>query len=137
MRTNIDVLDLIFKTIQSLQACLTGGIYKLQRPANSNKEDIVINSLILSTGDIQKGTYNLNIHVPDLIIKYKNQIQNQPNLKRLNKLNELVRNKIDEIYNEDYNLYIVWENTLKDVDTANNHYINIRIQFISYKAYFK
>ncbi|CVK17257.1 hypothetical protein Ga0061079_1344 [Apibacter mensalis] len=135
MRTNIEVIDLIYQILKPLEEGLSGGIYKIQRPANSNKEDIVINSLILASGDIQKGTFNINIHVPDLLIKFKNQTQNQPDLKRLKELNKLVKSKIDEIYNEDYNLFVLWENTLKDID-AKNHYINIRIQFISYKAYF-
>lgn len=135
MRTNIEVIDLIYQILKPLEEGLSGGIYKIQRPANSNKEDIVINSLILASGDIQKGTFNINIHVPDLLIKLENQVQNQPDLKRLKELNKLVKSKIDEIYNEDYNLFVIWENTLKDID-AKNHYINIRIQFISYKAYF-
>lgn len=135
MRTNIEVIDLIYQILKPLEEGLSGGIYKIQRPANSNKEDIVINSLILASGDIQKGTFNINIHVPDLLIRFKNQTQNQPDLKRLKELNKLVKSKIDEIYNEDYNLFVLWENTLKDID-AKNHYINIRIQFISYKAYF-
>lgn len=135
MRTNIEVIDLIYQILKPLEEGLSGGIYKIQRPANSNKEDIVINSLILASGDIQKGTFNINIHVPDLLIRFKNQTQNQPDLKRLKELNKLVKSKIDEIYNKDYNLFVLWENTLKDID-AKNHYINIRIQFISYKAYF-
>lgn len=136
MRTDIDVIDLLYKLLKPISANLSGGIYKFQRPADSNKEDIVINSLPLASGDIQNGNFNVNIHVPDLNLNINKKNQKQPNTKRLNELSKLVSERVDEVYNEDYNIWIEWEYTLKDIEIADNHYKNFRIKFISYKSYY-
>lgn len=71
MKTSTEIIDLIYQYLEAspLKAELSGGIYPLQRPENSGKEDLVIGTLTLGEGPVQIGVFNLNLHVPNIKVR--------------------------------------------------------------------
>lgn len=69
MKSDIEIKDDIYKIIQgsSLKKAVTGKLSKTQRPASSDKEDIVISVLDNGSGQKQEAFVNVNIYVPDYI----------------------------------------------------------------------
>lgn len=68
MKSDIDIKDFLYKMLKNseLDKAVNGKLDKRNRPANSDKEDIVIS--VLSNegcGQIQKVFVNINIYVKD------------------------------------------------------------------------
>jgi hypothetical protein len=57
---------------------------------NSDKEDVVINSLPINNSQMQSGVFNVNIHVPNLVLNINGNIDTtQPNHERIKQLTAL------------------------------------------------
>ena len=88
MKTTFDQDNILYgKLIASpLKQAITGGVYKAQRPLNSQNEDVVINGLPISDGTVQLGRGNVNIYVPDVKTTIGGVLQTMPNTHRLGQL---------------------------------------------------
>lgn len=68
MKQTFDTDTILFGILNNnaaLKAAITGGVYK-ERPLNSVKEDVVVNTITLTQdSEPQIGTSNINIHVAD------------------------------------------------------------------------
>lgn len=107
----------IYKILKTQNLGISGGIYKYRRPINSTKEDIVINSLPITNGYMQKGTYNVNCYVQN--------IHGMPNTSRLEEIANKVQSILKEYWGEDYVLYIENSQTFEE---ENQMYYNFRIR---------
>ena len=67
MKSDIEIKDDIYQIIKgsTLEKAVTGKLKKTRRPANSNKEDIVISILENGSGQVQEAFVNVNIYVSD------------------------------------------------------------------------
>lgn len=67
--SDIDIKDAIYNIIKgsAFEKTVTGKLSKTKRPANSDKEDIVISMLDNGSGQRQEAFVNVNIYVPDNI----------------------------------------------------------------------
>jgi len=136
MRTPVDIVDILWGKINSssLKSALAtgGGVYKRQRPINSNKEDVVINSLPLLNEQLQVGVANVNIHVPD---KQINQVGIQTTVANTVRLKALVDTAVtilkEDYSADDYHFEIQQVSDLMKDEDASSHFINIRIEFYS------
>lgn len=133
MITSIEVVDLqyIFVSNSEIKNLITGDIYKLQRPDDSDKEDIVIGSIAVSSGSIQPATININIHVPCITVKINGKTQKQPNLKRMRELSK----KLIEIFRSNKGVYLddvcsCWISNQTDIKEPNidQWYTNNRVE---------
>jgi len=93
MTTATQAISAVFSIIwaSSLKTEISGSVRRYSRMINSEKEDIVINSLPIDFDQLQSGVLNVNIHVPNpkytTIIDGKTQtLQDLPNEARLNTL---------------------------------------------------
>lgn len=118
--SNLDAIDLIYDIVKDVS--VNGGVYKLRRPVDSNKEDLVINTLPLTNDLHQRGACNINIHVPNIKFDIKGS---QPDTKRMNELAHQVIELLTYHHGEDYNAYI--ENS-QIIEQADETYYNIRIK---------
>ena len=68
MLSEIDILEVFFKLIKGseLASMINGSVYRVPRPLNSEKEDVVISLLSADMGQIQRFSINVNIYVPDI-----------------------------------------------------------------------
>lgn len=66
MKTTFDVTNRVYNLINVpvITALLDGGIYKDQRPDNSDKRDIVITTNIIDNEPFQNAVGYINIHHP-------------------------------------------------------------------------
>ena len=70
MKTTLDTDEILFKVVKDAFTGLNlnGGVYRMQRPLNSTKEDVVVNTITLSQDSSpQLGASNVNIHVPYML----------------------------------------------------------------------
>ena len=68
IHTDIDIKDELWTWVSqsNLATMVTGGVYKDQRPLNSEAEDIVIAVIARTAGaQMQQATANVNIYVAD------------------------------------------------------------------------
>jgi hypothetical protein len=127
--TSAEVIDEIYKqlNVSPLKTAINGGIYKLQRPKDSVKEDVVINCLGMDGEQLQKGMVNVNVFVPDIPVNINGVQQKQPNFSRLKVLStlaisEATGRKSGYWFDKDQ------DRIFKD-DNSEQHFSNIRIRF--------
>jgi hypothetical protein len=132
MINTLDIIDVLWAraNTSNLKPSLSGGIYKNRRPASSDKEDLVINSLPVNNEQLQVAVANVNIHVPDITVNVNNIQDRQPNHERLKILTGLAIPIFTDQWVGDYH-YDVQQQTIIQDEEANSHYINIRIEFFN------
>ncbi len=133
---SFDTDDILFKILNAsveLKAAINGGIYvQGERPDNSEKEDIVINNIVISHDYPQSGISNINIHVSDLKIKINKQEQRKADRERLRFLTELVIGILKAANVEGLTFWIENETVIKE-PTISQHYTNLRINWNIHK----
>lgn len=132
MTTTFDIENILWKKLDSssLKTAITGKIRKLERPANSDKEDIVVNSLPAPNTKLQIAVANINIFVPD-ITKSENGVQEKlPDHKRMKTLTDAVIGVVNEVFDGTYYYEVQQQQMIEDKE-SNSHFINIRMNFIS------
>ena len=132
MKQIFDTDTILFQTLKNDSAIasqLTGGVYIRQRPDNSVKEDIVVNTIALSQEYApQIGTSNINIHVADKTANIGGVQQKVADLVRLKTLSGLVLDKIRTVVVQGLTMSIEPQNLIKE-DEISQHYVNIRISW--------
>jgi len=135
MRTSLDIVDIVRAHLADSVLMATvnkpnGALYKFQRPQNSVKEDVVVNSLANNMGAVGEGVLNVNIYVPNLIYPTVSVGDlSQPNLPRLTYLTTLAFAALTDVYADGYNFTIQSDSLF--ADDNNQHYSNIRVEFNS------
>ena len=113
MLHSLDYIDILWKELTdsiALTSGLSGGIYKLHRPINSNKEDIVINLITADNEFVQVGVCNVNLHIPMLPTQ-------QPNIARMREVAKLVAAVINDGFNKKYTFHTYGQQILYFRDT--------------------
>ncbi|GAB3973834.1 hypothetical protein GCM10028806_28530 [Spirosoma terrae] len=131
MKTTFDQVNILYSRLSgsNLKTAITGSIYKLVRLTDSKLEDVVVNSLPVTNDQIQRGTANVNIYVPDITYKPQNgKAQLVPNAERLYELAAIATQVVNEHSTPDYTFWLVNQSLIPEPET-NQHYINLRIDF--------
>lgn len=137
MKTTLDLVDITWKHINAspLKEAISGGVYKFKRPTNSEAEDVVINSLPITNGQLQQAVVNVNVFVPNKVQSIGGyQDDEQPDTKRLKLLAELATSDLVDVWEpeDSYGVnYDVQQQTVIQDDDSKQYYINIRLQFYS------
>lgn len=135
MKTTFDILDIFYPLLNqsALKTAITGGVYKSERPLNSELEDVVIGTLPITTGTVQICVVNVNIHVSDLKLTIGGVEQYQPNIARLKVLAAIAAGILETYVSSNYILFITNLSLLKE-ETTHQHYINIRVEIQIHKT---
>lgn len=129
--TAVNILYQILKLNTGITTAISGKVYKDNRPINSGKEDIVVNSLPINFEQVQQAVLNVNIHVPNLELNINGvQDNTQPNLARLETITDLVITAVKDHVGSDYWFFIQQQNVFPS-DPLGEYYSNIRINFFS------
>lgn len=130
MKTTLNAIDIVFQLLRNspLNSAISGKVYRLKRPLGSTLEDVVINSLPISGEMTQRGTVNVNVYVPDLVVTFEGQTQPQPDYARLNALTTIAVAALADHYHDTYNLWIGAQTVLAETEIS-QHYVNLRIEF--------
>ncbi|MCL1932766.1 MAG: hypothetical protein FWF53_02990 [Candidatus Azobacteroides sp.] len=131
MLLSFDTDDILFRILSEsveLKSAVSGGIYTTDRPDNSEKEDITVNTITV-TGDMpQSGTSNVNIHVPDLKTRINGQEQRKADRERLRQLTASVVSVLEAARVEGILFRIANQTTIREPEIA-QHYTNLRIEW--------
>lgn len=129
MKTSTEIIDLIYQYLEAspLKAELSGGIYPLQRPENSGKEDLVIGTLTLGEGPVQIGVFNLNLHVPNIKVQIGGKEQSQPDRRRMRVISGILRDLFSEQFFEDCSAWITNIAEIKE-PSLDEWYVNHRLE---------
>ena len=121
MITTLEIATILFSRVNNsvLKTAINGGVYKDQRPTDSNKEDIVVNVVTSDAEMIQRAVGNVNIHVPALS-------NGMPNHLRFTLLTELATPVLKEGYGATYNF---WTESQGLIESNGFWYYNFRIRF--------
>lgn len=133
MKNTLEVMDEMYQVLKvsQLKDEITGLVYKNQRPDDSKLEDVVINSLPITEGTMQRCIVNINIYIPDLQVQLLGKPQQQPDFERLKTLTEFAILALEEYYAAGYSFYISSQSVFREQD-INQHYTNIRIEYGSF-----
>jgi hypothetical protein len=137
MKSTLNLINVLYQVLagSSLKGAITGKIYKMRRPVNSDKEDVVINSLALTSDQLQRAVLNVNIFVKDIEFDEidpdtgERVTSQYPDLERLEYLASLVLPILEEGISGDYVWSVQQQATFQDEEAANQHYLNIRVDF--------
>jgi hypothetical protein len=131
MLLSFDTDNILFQVLSSsdeLKAAISGGIYTTDRPDNSDKEDITVNTITVNGNSPQRGTSNVNIHVPDLKTNIAGQEQRKENRERLQELSILVMSILEAARVEGLIFWVSNQTTVRETE-VNQHYANLRIEW--------
>ncbi len=132
MKDSFDIEAIIFDLLSNsaMKNAINGGIYVGDgRPADSEDEDVVINTISLTQDYLpQLATTNVNIYVKDGDVTIKGKEQKQANRTRLKALSEkamtILRNaKFDGL------MITIESQTILAESSIKQHYSNIRISW--------
>ena len=132
MKSSFDTDTILFRVLRDspVKAAISGDIYfEGDRPADSNKEDVVINTVTL-TQDYhpQLGDSNVNVYVPDSIITIGGKQQRVVNRARLKQLTELAIQAIRDSRLDGLKANLKWQRVLQEPE-INQSFTNIRISW--------
>jgi len=132
MKQTFDTDKILFSLLKYdsfIAAAITGGVYRMSRPLNSELEDIVVNTIVLSQEFLpQIGTSNINIHVKDMSVNIGGVRQLMPDLERLESLSELVLATLRGANIQGLTISVENQTTIA-VNDINQHFVNIRINW--------
>jgi len=121
-----DANELLFKALNTdeVKSSINGKLYNDRRPINSLKEDIVVNTITITTVfKPQLATSNINIYVPD--------VEGVKNSKRLKEISRVVRKVFEEHQFIGKSVYISNLGIIQE-ENRKEHYVNLRIQWRIY-----
>lgn len=126
---SLEVIDAMNMHLKGgpLAANISGSIHKVELPAGSTGENVVINTLGMTGEQLQQGEVNVNVYVPDMQVTINGIGQGQPNLSRLKILTTLAVSEATGRY-AGYWFDYKWDKLFKD-EASGAHYSNIRIEF--------
>lgn len=128
---SLEAIDKVFNHLKGglLSTSITGGVYKHRRPINSVTEDVVINSLGINNEKLQRGVLNVNIHVPNKILRIGGiQTTDQPDHTRLLALTTIAKDELNDIWVDDYGFDVQQDNPIEDEGET---FTNIRLEFFN------
>lgn len=130
MKTTFEVDDILFTRAKSslLADEISGDIYKVRRPAGSEKEDVVIVGLGIANDQLQKGVWNINIYVPNLVLEVGSvQDGNIPDTARMQELANIACEAFDDVQENGF-YYTVQQQLLVFDPDMGQYFVNIRIE---------
>lgn len=123
--TDIEIKDLMYKLIKAsdIPGRVSGKVYKVPRPVNSQLEDVVISIVARSASEIQSFSVNVNLYVPDI----KREDDYIENTIRLRELSRLCSDFFETIVKDNYILNLDEQECMK-VNDVNFHCISNKLK---------
>lgn len=129
--SSIDTDDILYKIItEGVKAgkIKISGIVCPQgeRPDNSETEDVVINTIMVTHDKPQSGTSNVNIYVSDKKVKIRGREQHKAYRERLRDIGDAVVGYLEAQNVADLEFWIESDTVVKEQQVC-QHYRNLRI----------
>ena len=132
MKSTFDTDSIIYGVIngnETIKSSISGLVCIGERPLNSEKEDIVINTITLTQEfSPQIGTSNINIHVSDIDVTIGGAQQKMPNTDRLRAITGYVMDAVRSARINGLKMTIESQTTINE-SQIKQHYSNIRVSW--------
>lgn len=130
MKTTADQDGILYELISqsALKNLIRGGIYKGQRPLDSLNEDIVISSMLIGDGTLQKGVANVNVYIPKLYHNIGGKMQLIKDTARIAELLPVAGEILKEAYGKYYSLWTSRQGDFDEPDIKQTR-LHFRIEF--------
>lgn len=130
MKTTATQDNLLFDLINAsaLKTTIRGGIYKGERPLDSQAEDIVITSMMVGYGTLQPGVANVNIYIPKVTVKIGGKPQVLKDTKRVDEVLGIAAPVLKEAYGKYYSLWTARQADYDEPDIKQTR-LSFRIEF--------
>ena len=127
MRSEAEIKDILYTLLKrsELSGKISGKIYKIPRPVNSQGEDVTINILDGNNGQFQEAVVNVNLYLPDIQFEVNSFAADE---KRIRELSDLFIKVLDGYTDGEFKLRIEKQPVFK-VEGENQHCINNRVLF--------
>lgn len=130
MKQTFDMDSIMFELLngnQTIKSLINGSVYNAQRPLNSEKEDIVVNTITLTQdSDPQIGVSNINVHIPDKQVKISGVQQTLADNAKLKQVSDEVLTAVRAARIEGLKFIPESQTTVQEAEIK-QHYSNIRI----------
>jgi hypothetical protein len=130
MVTGFDLDEILYRVLsgsEGLMAAISGGIYLMERPDNSESEDITIGTLAVTRNYLpQTATSNVNVYVPDLRVNIGGQEQRVIADRRLRALADTVISVLETATVEGLSFWIANQTVIREQGIY-QHYVNLRV----------
>lgn len=125
MKTTFDQDTILYQMLiaSDLKRAITGDVYKMVRPNGSKAEDVVINTILTDTSQVQRGASNVNIYVPSIQVEG----DTLPDTARMGELAALAMALLQDVYKPLYHLWVSNQTTIDE--SGPSWYVNLRIEF--------
>ncbi len=131
--SSIDTDDILFQLITQ---AVNEGVIAIsgvvcpqgERPDDSDKEDIVINTITVTHEKPQTGTSNVNIYAADKKVRIDGKEQYKANRERLREIGDALTDFLDAQNVADLEFEIEQDVTIKEIEVR-QHYRNLRISW--------
>lgn len=121
------IFNTILEAIQDNKINIDGAVYYDIKPTN-DKEDIVVNSILMNNEFFQNGIFNVNCYIPDIKIFQEGKEFFVPNKSRIKEISEEVYPVLhDNTKRQSYRFYIDEMEEFRE-QNENTTYLNFRIQ---------
>lgn len=130
MRSTSDQESILYNLIKNsvLDASLSGGVYKGERPLSSDLEDVVITAMLTTDGTLQEGVCNVNIYIKKENRSIGGVSQLLKNTKRISEVNSSALAVLAEKAGLYYS-YWVSKQAEYDEPEINQTRLNFRVEF--------
>lgn len=127
MKSDAEIKSIFYSLLRSseLSEIISGNVYKISRPKNSDKEDITIMILDGRNGQFQDAVVNVNIYVPD--IQHGDDSFDADEV-RIRELSDLSIKLLDGQVTGEYRMSVE-KQPIFQVEGVNQHCINNRVLF--------
>lgn len=137
--TGLEILSIVHAHLSGSQLMTdtikpNGELCLMDRPLDSEKEDVVINLLTNSLEvDVSECILNVNVFVPNLVLTFSNGNvdRSQPDFGRLKYLGKLAVASLRDVWHSDGTYTFTVQQETVFPDKGNQHYLNIRVEFNS------
>lgn len=130
MKTTADQDSILYALINgsALKTFIRGGIYKGERPLDSQAEDIVISSMMIGEGTLQAGVANVNVYIPKIYQNIGGKQQPIKDTRRVDEVLAVANEVLHEAYGKYYSLWTSRQGDYDEPDIKQTR-LHFRIEF--------
>lgn len=137
MKTGIEMVQDGFTLINvnAVTSLITGIVCLFERPKNSDKTDVVLNTLALTSAQLQQGVFNVNVHCPNIngLVINGSTDSTQPDIQKMLQVGNAIINILKDYNGQDYKLDVQTPGLpLRDSDGT--WYLNIRVNYFAFQT---
>jgi hypothetical protein len=121
--------------VTDITSIISGSVYMFERPKNSVKQDIVLNTLALTNDQLQQGVFNVNIHSPNVkgVVIAGETDNTLPDTQFLLDTGKKVAALLYDYAGPDFSLSVQTPG-LPLRDTDGTWYLNIRVNYYAFQT---